>query len=170
MWLTDYSVFFCEWISPLTMVDPFAILQILPSHVKNICLSAFQRLNKCFRLIISSNTWKWIWLRQDEMEKPKAEVVQEKPKASVGWVEPSNSLTISLSLEDRSCASCAMSFQSMGKIDVTFFVVSILGFCDFYGFSGFCCFCDFCVFSGFCGCSGLKSKLEHLQIQYSTCI
>ena len=49
--------FFCEWISPLTMVDPFAILQILPSHVKNICLSAFQRLNKCFRLIISSNTW-----------------------------------------------------------------------------------------------------------------
>ena len=100
------------------------------------------------------------------MEKPKAEVAQEKPKASVGWVEPSNSLAIS-GLEDRSCASCAMSFQSMGKLDVTFFVVSLLGFCDFCGFSGFCCFCGF---SGFCGCSGLKSKLEHLQIQYSTCI
>ena len=70
------------------MGDSFEILQILPSHVKNICLSSFQRLNKCFRLVISSNTWKWIWLRQDEMEKPKAEVVQEKPKASVGWVEP----------------------------------------------------------------------------------
>ena len=64
------------------------------------------------------------------MEKPKAEVAQEKPKASVGWVEPSNSLTIS-GLEDWSCVSCAMSFQSMGKLDVTFFIVSILGFCDF---------------------------------------
>ena len=148
----------------------FGIFCILPSHVKKYMPECFLAPQKCFRLVISSNTWKWIWLRQDEMEKPKAEVVQEKPKASVGWVEPSNSLTISLSLEDRSCASCAMSFQSMGKIDVTFFVVSILGFCDFYGFSGFCCFCDFCVFSGFCGCSGLKSKLEHLQIQYSTCI
>ena len=39
-----------------------------------------------------------------------------------------------------------MSFQSMGKLDVTFFVVSLLGFCDFCGFSGFCCFCGFLAF------------------------
>ena len=111
---------------------------------------------------------KWIRLRQDEMEKPKAEVVQEeKPKASVvGPVEPSNRLTISLSgLEDWSCASCAMSFQSIGNLDVTFFVFEsslatwlfwlfwllrllwlfwlfwLSGFC---GCSGFCVFCDFC--------------------------
>ena len=55
------------------------------------------------------------------MEEPKAEVVQEeKPKASVvGWVEPSNRLTISLSgLEDWSCASCAMSFQWIAGVGI----------------------------------------------------
>jgi hypothetical protein len=34
--------------------------------------------------------WIWLrWLRQDKIEKPKAEVAQEeKRKASVGWVQP----------------------------------------------------------------------------------
>ena len=62
------------------------------------------------------------------MEKPKAEVAQEKPKASVGWVEPSNSLTIS-GLEDWSCVSCAMSFQSIdvvGNLEGLFFLFSSL--------------------------------------------
>jgi len=32
---------------------------------------------------------KWIWMRQDEIEEPKAEVVQENPKAS-GQLDGSN--------------------------------------------------------------------------------
>ena len=66
---------------------------------------------------------KWIWLRQDKLEKPKSEVVQEeKPKAHVvGWVQTPNSLAIS-GLADWSCVSCTPSFQSIGKSDVTLFV------------------------------------------------
>ena len=67
------------------MVDPFAIFCILHSAP-----------NQLFWTHIITHM-KWIWMRQDEIEEPKAEVVQEEnPKASVvGWFQRSNSLTTS---------------------------------------------------------------------------